>query len=150
VVLPKASRVALSGKSPIGVFVQALVVIVVMSGTGLAAYYFYPRLVITALAGSAFAPAAPYVFSYGFAMVLLAGINVIVMYKMGIHRFDFVVPLTICAVGELVGISVHHGSLADVISVLVVGNALALVASSFGMTSPLRTRIGVQTSDAAA
>jgi O-antigen/teichoic acid export membrane protein len=150
IVLPKASRVALSGKSPIGVFVQALGIIFAMSGTGLAAYYFFPRLVITALAGGSFAPAAPYVFSYGFSMVLLAGINVIVVYKMGIHRFDFVLPLTLCAVGELVGISVHHGSLADVISVLIVGNAIALVTSAFRVTAPLRSRMGVAASDAAA
>ncbi len=150
IVLPKASRIALSGKSPAGVFVQASMIVLALSGTGLGAYYFFPRLVITALAGSAFAPATPYVFSYGFAMVLLAGINVIVVYKIGIHRFDFVLPLALCAVGEIVGISVHHGSLGDVISVLIAGNALALLASSYRVLAPLRTQTGVKTSGAAA
>jgi O-antigen/teichoic acid export membrane protein len=150
IVLPKASRIALSGQSPAGVFLQALVVIVVLSGTGLAAYYFFPLLVITTLAGGSFAPAAPYVFSYGLAMVLLAGINVIVMYKIGIHRFDFVLPLGLCAVGEVVGISVHHASLGDVIGVLIAGNALALLATSYRVLSPQRVDVPVGQSGAAA
>ncbi len=150
IVLPKASRIALSGQSPAGVFLQALVVIVAMSGTGLAVYYFFPLLVITTLAGGSFAPAAPYVFSYGLAMVLLAGINVIVIYKIGIHRFDFVVPLGLCAVGEVVGISVHHASLGDVIGVLIAGNAFALLASSYRVLSPQRARVPVGNTGAAA
>jgi len=150
IVLPKASRIALSGQSPAGVFLQALVVIVAMSGTGLAVYYFCPRLVITTLAGGSFAPAAPYVFSYGLAMVLLAAINVIVIYKIGIHRFDFVVPLGLCAVGEVVGISVHHASLGDVIGVLITGNALALLTSSYRVLSPQRAAVPVGQSGAAA
>jgi O-antigen/teichoic acid export membrane protein len=150
IVLPKASRIALSGQSPAGVFLQALVVIVALSGTGLAAYYFFPLLVITTLAGASFAPAAPYVFSYGLAMVLLAGINVIVIYKIGIHRFDFVPPLALCAVGEVVGISLHHGSLGDVIGVLIGGNTLALLASSYRVLSPQRASLAVGRSGAAA
>ncbi len=150
VVLPKATRQALAGESPVGVFVQAVAVIAVMSGAGLVVYYFFPAFVITALAGASFAPAAPYVFAYGFAMVLLAALNVVVMYKIGIHRFDFVVPLAACAVGEIVGLSLHHRSLGDVIAVLIAGNGIALAASAYRVNAPLRVRTGVTASDAAA
>jgi O-antigen/teichoic acid export membrane protein len=136
IVLPKATRIALGGASPVGVFLQALGVIAGLSGGGLLAFYLFPRFVITTLAGSAFAPAAPYVFAYGFAMVLLAVLNVIVAYKIGIHRFDFVWPLALCAVGEIVGISFYHRSLADVIAVLVAGNGIALLASAFRLNVP--------------
>ncbi|GAC1542652.1 MAG: hypothetical protein NVS3B16_07890 [Vulcanimicrobiaceae bacterium] len=77
VVLPKATRRALAGESSVGVFLQAVGVIAVISGAGLVAYYLFPTFVVTALAGSSFAPAAPYVFSYGFAMVLLAALTVV-------------------------------------------------------------------------
>jgi len=150
VVLPKATRQALAGESPVGVFVQAVAVIAVMSGAGLVVYYFFPAFVITALAGASFAPAAPYVFAYGFAMVLLAALNVVVMYKIGIHRFDFVVPLAACAVGEIVGLSLHHRSLGDVIAILIAGNGIALAASAYRVNAPLRVRTGVTASDAAA
>ena len=143
VLLPKATRLALGGESSAGVFLQALGLSVAMSGAGLVVYYFFPTLVVTTLAGESFAPAAPYVFSYGLAMVLLAGLNVVVVYKIGIHRFDFVLPLALCAVGEIVGMSVYHRSLTDVIAVLLAGNALALVASSYRVTAPLAPRVSV-------
>jgi len=150
VLLPKATRQAIGGTSPVKVFLQALALSVAMSSAGLVVYYFFPALVVTTLAGGSFAPAAPYVFSYGLAMVLLAGLNVVVMYKIGIHRFDFVLPLAICAIGEVVGISVHHASLPDVISVLVAGNGLALLGVAYRVTSPLAARVRtVAASDAA-
>ncbi len=138
VVLPKASNLALAGKSAIGVLVQAFAISALLSGVGLVGYALFPKFVVTSLAGAAFAGATPYVFTYGIAMVLLAGINVVVMYKIGIHRFDFIVPLGLCAVGEIVGISLHHATLYDVITVLIIGNGIALVASSFGLNAPAR------------
>ncbi len=140
VILPKASRRALEGLSSVGVLVQAMGVSALLSGVGLLGYYFFPKFVVTSLAGGAFAAAAPHVFTYGIAMVLLAGINVVVAYKIGIHRFDFIVPLGLCAIGEIVGISLHHRTLDDVIVVLIVGNAIALVASGFRLTANVRTR----------
>ncbi|MBD5654706.1 MAG: hypothetical protein IAI50_05945, partial [Candidatus Eremiobacteraeota bacterium] len=150
IVLPKATRQALAGRSPVGVFVQALAIILALSGCGLVVYYFFPSFIITSLAGGSFAPAAPYVFSYGFAMVILAALNVVVTYKIGIHRFDFVVPLALCAVGEIVGIAYRHASLSDVIAVLIAGNAIALVASAWRVTAPLHAPRAIQPVDAAA
>jgi len=149
VVLPRASNLALAGKSAIGVLVQAFAISALLSGIGLVGYAFFPKFVVTSLAGAAFAGATPYVFTYGIAMVLLAGINVVVMYKIGIHRFDFIAPLGLCAVGEVVGISLRHATLYEVIAVLVIGNGIALVASSFGLNAPVRTRGGVSASVAA-
>jgi hypothetical protein len=143
VVLPKATRQALSGVSPINVFLQAIAISVAMSSAGLVVYYFFPALVVTTLAGASFAPAAPYVFSYGFAMVLLAGLNVVVVYKMGIHRFDFLAPLAVCAVGEVVGMSLFHQTLSQVIGVLIVGNALAFACAAYRVTAPLAPRVSV-------
>ncbi len=143
VVLPKATRLALSGKSSSLVFLQALGLSVAMSSAGLVVYYFFPALVVTTLAGASFAPAAPYVFTYGFAMVLLAGLNVVVVYKIGIHRFDFLVPLAVCAIGEVAGMSLYHRSLSDVIAVLVIGNLVALVTSAYRVTAPLSPRVSV-------
>ncbi len=150
ILLPKATRQAIGGSSPIKVFLQALALSAAMSGAGLAFYYFFPALVVTSLAGSSFAPAAPYVFAYAFATVLLAGLNIVVMYKIGIHRFDFVAPLALCAVGEVVGISVHHRSLSDVIVVLIVGNGLALVCAAYKVTAPLQSRAAVPVPPSAA
>lgn len=131
IVLPKATRVALSGAPPGPILLQALGVSVAMSFPGLLFYALEPRFVVTLLAGNAFAAAAPYVFGYGFAMVELAILSVLVSYKIAIHRFDFVVPLAVCAAGEVAGISAFHGTLDEVIRVLIVGNFVAAVLASW-------------------
>lgn len=131
VVLPKASRMALGGRSSFPAFVRAMALVVAISTLGLVVYAVAPQAIVTALAGPAFASAAPYLLPYGIAMVLLAALGVVVSYKTGLHRFDLVAPLGAVAVGEAVGLWVHHRTLRDVIAVLIVGNALALVASLY-------------------
>jgi len=139
VVLPKATRAALAGRSALPTLLQALGLVIVISVCGLAVYGLAPRLVVTALAGSAFAPAAPYAFSYGVAMVFLAALNVVVSFKIGLHRFDFVVPVVMIALAEIAGISLRHANLGEVIEVLVAGNAAAFFASLYriGSVAPI-------------
>ncbi len=138
IVLPKAARLALAGRSPLPVLMQAAAVVVAISAAGLCVYALAPGTIVTTLAGASFAGAAPYVLPYGVAMVLLAMLNVVVTYKMGIHRFDFIAPLAIVAAGEIVGIALHHRTLSDVISVLIVVNAFALIAALFRVNARLR------------
>ena len=150
IVLPKASRLALAGRSPLPIFVQALVVTAAISAVGLCVYALAPGVIVTTLAGAAFASAAPYVFPYGVAMVLLAALNVVVVYKIGIHRFDFLLPLAVVAFGEIVGISLYHRTLSSVIAVLIVGNAIALAASLFRVNAFVRVGAVAQPSADAA
>jgi len=139
VVLPKATRAALAGRSALPTLLQALGLVIAISVCGLAVYGFAPRLVVTALAGNAFAAAAPYAFSYGLAMVFLAALSVVVSFKIGLHRFDFVVPVVVIALAEIVGISLRHEDLGQVIEVLVAGNAAAFFASLYriGAVAPV-------------
>jgi hypothetical protein len=62
---------------------------------------------------------------------------------MGIHRFDFLAPLAVCAVGEVVGMSLFHQTLSQVIAVLIVGNALAFACAAYRVTAPLAPRVSV-------
>lgn len=146
VLLPKATRIALGGRSALPIFLQAMAVIVAISAVGLVVYGLAPGLIVTTLAGRSFAPAAPYVFPYGVAMVLLAVLNVIVTFKIGLHRFDFIVPLTFVAIGEIVGISIHHATLGDVISVLIVGNVVAVASSLYRIDASVVVRLPVRSS----
>jgi O-antigen/teichoic acid export membrane protein len=146
VLLPKATRMALGGRSAMPVFFQSMAVVVAISLAGLVVYGAAPGLIVTLLAGAAFAPAAPYVFSYGIAMVLLAALNVVVTFKIGLHRFDFILPLAVVAAGEIVGISVHHATLGDVISVLIAGNAVALASSLYRIDASVVVRASTRSS----
>jgi len=150
VVLPKASRSAASGHSPLPVLLLAGANVALLAGSGLFLYYAFPSFVIGMLAGKAFASAAPLLFPYAVATVLLAGLNAVVFYKIGIHRFDFVVPLALVALAEVAGIALRHDTLAHVIEVLIVANAIALAASLYRVNAPAGTRTLAATTDAAA
>jgi len=151
IALPKATRIALSGKSAMPVFLQAMGLVVAISTAGLFVYALFPGFIVTALAGAAFAPAAPYVFSYGVATVFLAALNVVVTYKIGIHRFDFLVPLGVVTIAEIAGVSLHHRTLSDVIAVLLAGNAAALAITLLGIDAPrAHARAVTSSADAAA
>ncbi len=150
IVLPKATRLALQGRSPLGVIAQALGIVALLAGGGLVLYAFLPRFVIVALAGPAFAAVAPQVFRYGLATALLAVANVAVVYKIGIHRFDFVVPLGVIALAEIAAIAVRHGSIAQVVEIVIAANACAAFAALYRLGAPARSPALVQAGKAAA
>ena len=140
IVLPKATARAMAGQDPVPILAQAAAAVVALSGCGLAVLYFFPLLAVRVMAGASFSAASQYVFSYGIVMAMLAATAMVVTYKIAIHRFDFVPPLLAVMVGEIVAINFMHASLAAVIRVLMLGNALALGSSLYRITAPLALR----------
>ena len=134
--LPKAVAKVKQGESPIGLLLQSAAGTLVMSGAALALFAFMPAKVISLLAGHAFAPAAPYVFRYDIAMTLLAGITLVVNYKIALHRFDFVYPLFAILVAEVIAIAIWHRGLFDVVNILLAGNTIALLAVMYRVNAP--------------
>jgi O-antigen/teichoic acid export membrane protein len=125
--LPKAVATARRGEPPAGLLLQAAVGTVVMSGAVLTIFALMPATIIGLLAGRAFAAAAPYVFRYDIAMTMLAGITLVVNYKIALHRFDFVYPLFAIVIAEVSAIAVWHSGIMDVVNILLLGNTIALL-----------------------
>lgn len=131
-VLPKATERAANGRAPGSVLWQGLLMTAVLASVGLVAFYFVPQLIVKLTYGAAFLPAARYIFIYGVAMTFLAATNVIVTYKIGLHRYNFLLPVVAMAILEPAAIQFFHSSLPEVIRVLLVGNALACILSLIG------------------
>jgi hypothetical protein len=85
-----------------------------------------PELVIRGVTGARFVAGAGYLFPYATAMTMLATACVLITYRIGTHRFEFVAPLAMVAIGEIVAISLAHASVDQVITVLLLGHAAAL------------------------
>lgn len=143
VLLPRAANLSLSGQSAVPVLRQAITVVLVMAASALFVYYRFPAAVVGTLAGASFVPAAPLLFQYGMGITLFATLNTVVFYKMAIHRFDFLIPLAVLAVAELVAIYLYHGSSFQVIHILIATNALALVAALYRINVPIQ--VGART-----
>jgi O-antigen/teichoic acid export membrane protein len=137
IILPKATHLAATGRSPKMLLLEAGVVMAAISGAGLAIIYAFPRQIVVIVAGPSFISAAGSLFPYGAAMTLLAATTVAVTYKIGVHRFDFVLPLLIIASAEILIIVFRHAMIAQVIEVLLIGHCAAFIASLYRITAPV-------------
>jgi len=140
VVLPKATARVSRGESPISVLVQAAVAICGLCVVGLGVLYFVPAFAVRVMSGTAFLAAAPYVFTYGIAMAMLGAVTVVVNYKIGLHRFDFLAPLLVVTAAEVGTICLLHANLWVVVRVVAAGNVLALATCLYRVTSSAAVR----------
>ena len=127
VLLPRAVNVSMSGRSAVPILLQAMGIVALFTGLGLLLYALVPARIVGMLSGNAFLGAAPLLLSYGVATTLLAATNIVVLFKIGIHRFGFVAPLTAVAVLELIAIATFHRTPLQVIQILIFADAVALI-----------------------
>ena len=136
-VMPKATARVAEGRSPLPLLGAALgiagIVVVCAALAGIVA----PQFVVTLIAGRAFRDAAPFVLPYVIASGGLALANVVGAYKMGLHRYDFVIPLVVVAAAEICTFCLWHPTLLAAITVLVGGHVCILGVTLFGLNAPL-------------
>jgi len=142
IVMPKATSRVAAGQSPLPLLGGALglagaIVVVALLAGGLA-----PRTVVTLLAGHAFAAAAPIVLPYLIASGALSLANVVAAYKMGLHRYDFVIPALTVAVIEVGVFASWHPTLAAAVTVLLAGHIAILCTTLFRLNAPVNVVVG--------
>jgi O-antigen/teichoic acid export membrane protein len=141
IILPKAVVRVERGQSATALLLQAGLLNILLSGTVLTIFGAMPARVLGALAGHAFVSAAPYVFQYDAASVLLAMLTLVVNYRIAIHQFNFLYSLGVIVAAELVAITLWHQTMWDVIHILLLGNGVAVVLCLSGIRRP---RLAVQ------
>jgi O-antigen/teichoic acid export membrane protein len=143
-VLPKASGTLAARRSPLPLLFSAGAVTLSCCAAALVLLALAPSAVIVAIAGSKFLAAAPLVFPYGCATAALATANVFAMYKIGLHRFDFVLPLLLVMAAEIVSVVVRHRVVADVLQTIVAGHAVGLAVVVWRLTAAPATGRAVE------
>jgi len=126
-ILPKAAQRSIAGQPTGIVLLQGVAWTAVLALAGLAIFYVTPVAVVRMTYGNAFVGAAPYLFAYGAAMSLLGVTNVVVTYRIGLHRFAFVWPLLTAAAAEPLAIAFFHQTLWTVVNVILAINLAALL-----------------------
>lgn len=122
-VMPKAAARAAAGQSTlpllgsaVGITAAIIAVFVVISAAA-------PRFLVSLIAGRAFGDAAPLVLPYVLASSGVSLAYVVSAYKMGLHRYDFVIPALLAATAEITVLSFWHPTLTAVVTILAVGHA---------------------------
>ena len=127
ILLPKAAMRAARGEPPLSLLIQAGAATLCFAGIGLGFMGLFPALTVRLMVGPAFTAAAPFVLPYGCAMALLGATTIVSSYNIGLHRFNFLVPLVAVAAGEIIALQFLHRTLAQVISVVLIAHAIAFV-----------------------
>lgn len=139
IVMPKATSRVATGRSPLPLLGAALGISAAIVGFAVLACALAPRLVVTLIAGRAFGEAAPIVLLYTIASGALSLANVIAAYKMGLHRYDFVIPVAAVAVAEITAFACWHPTLLSAVTVLLIGHAALLCATLYRLNAPANT-----------
>ncbi|MDB5069324.1 MAG: polysaccharide biosynthesis protein [Candidatus Eremiobacteraeota bacterium] len=137
--IPKVAAALGPGRSPLPVLAQALAATGAVGLVALVPFVAFPHLVVRFFAGSGYSDAAQYVLLYGGIGVLLSLTNAVTAYQLATHRFRFIVPLAAAACIEAGAIAAWHDSIATILAVALACNALALIASAFGIATSGRT-----------
>lgn len=135
-VMPKATARVAAGRSPLPLLGAAAGIAAIIVAVSILASIIAPRLLVTLLAGRAFGEAGPLVLPYVVASGALALANVVAAYKMGLHRYDFVIPAIIVAALEVAAFVTWHPTLVAAITVLLVGHVAILCTTLLRLNSP--------------
>ena len=128
ILLPQATQRHVRGERTRYALAACIAVLVAIAVTGLIALKFFGLLLLHALVGHAFDAAAALLLPYSVAMVFLSISGVLGSYGIATHRIAFAAPLIAGTGATLLSVLFFHISLAQVVEVLVVGNAVTALA----------------------
>ena len=115
VMFPYISEAHTKNERHFHLLAQTTGIICLMSAAVLAAYYFFPELIIKILYGSKFIVVSNYLFLFGLAMFMLTLVNILIYYFLSIKKLSFVWIVILSAVGELLLIYFRHGNIQTII-----------------------------------
>jgi O-antigen/teichoic acid export membrane protein len=129
VLLPAATARYARGERSTGPLWVALPVFCAMTAVSLAVIGIGATGLLHALVGGAFDAASGLLLWYAAAMALLALATLVASYGIATHRVAFSIPVLAATLGTLVAIAFVHATLADVVRLMVVGNAAIAVSA---------------------
>lgn len=132
VLMPKAIAAASAGRSALRLLIAACAATLVVLAPLLAVLAFFPQPIIAVLGGRAFAGAAPEIFAYGSAMVMLSLATTLTTYLIGIHRIALAMPVAAVAVCEIGAIALFHPDIASVVRTVFIGHTCAFAITLAG------------------
>jgi O-antigen/teichoic acid export membrane protein len=135
-IMPKATARAARGQSPLPLLGVALGLAAVVAGIAALIALVAPRFLVTIIGGPRFGNAAPIVFTYVVASGALSLANVSAAYKIGLHQYDFVRPVALVGLGEVVALALWHPTLTAAVTVLVCGHLALFAVTLFRLNAP--------------
>ena len=128
VLFPMVSASHTQNKDTFGILVKGLLLTGMLTGVGALLYVLVPDFLLSTLLGEKFAVASPLLRLYGFVMLPLALVNVLINFYLARSETRFVYILIVALCLQLGLISIYHGSLFQIIHIMIVVSYLVMIA----------------------
>lgn len=139
VMFPKTSFISEKNEDAKPVLIKSIIAVACICGVLAFSYLMIPDILIKIFFGSKFINSIPLLPKFGIAMFLFSLTNVFLFYQLSIRSFKFIIPLIICALLEIILITLFHNSLDEVISMLII-SGLILVSINYFLVFRVRVR----------
>lgn len=138
VMFPRVSAALAAGGSGASVLRKSVLVTVALCGSLSLVLFLVPGLVTQTLFGPAYAPTAQLVGGYSLVMMLLAVVNLLMLYHLSAHRSRFMLLLGAGLLLEALGIALWHAQLSHVLVWVGVSAAAVIAASELWLPALFR------------
>jgi O-antigen/teichoic acid export membrane protein len=128
VLFPMVSASHTQNKDTFGILVKGLLLTGMLTGVGALLYVLVPDFLLSTLLGEKFAVASPLLRLYGFVMLPLALVNVLINFYLARSETRFVYILIVALCLQLGLISIYHGSLFQIIYIMIIVSYLVMIA----------------------
>jgi len=116
-----------AGKSSSSVMIKAVLLTLLLAGSGALCLYIFSGLVLGVLFGPDYLPAVPVAARFGIAMLPLSFVFVVMNYLLAQGRTRFVVFMGAGALLEILGIHFFRSGLSEVLNVILAASGLVLL-----------------------
>ena len=127
VMFPKVTSLYSKNEEHGHYLLYALVVISLVAGAIVSAYFLIPKFIVSTLFGVKYLPVAPYMGAFGVAMLLLSLSYALANYYLAIQETKYIYILTVAVVMQVVMISLFHSSIAQIVLVMNIVMSLMLI-----------------------
>ena len=127
VMFPKVTSLYSKNEEHGHYLLYVLVVISVVGGAIVSAYFLIPKFIVSTLFGVKYLPVAPYMGAFGVAMLLLSLSYALANYYLAIQETKYIYILTVAVVMQVVMISLFHSSIAQIVLVMNIVMSLMLI-----------------------
>jgi len=125
---PKTSAFFESGGDHRGLFLKAMVLVMLIASSVVLVYGLFPQMVIQFLFAGKYPLIAPYLFAYGLAMALFAFSFLLLNYFLSLNQTKVAYSLLGVTILQLILIAIFHSTIDQLVDIMLICGILSIVA----------------------
>lgn len=129
VLFPMVSASHTLNEDTFGILAKGLLLTGMLTGAGAVLYVLAPGFVLSTLLGESFAAASPLLRLYGFVMLPLALVNVVINFYLARSETKFIYILVLSVLLQVLLISLFHSNLYQVVYIMIGVSCIVMVAT---------------------